>query len=155
MPDVPLSPLSLAAASGSPFSQQLAQCRSLLLHVFLLLALLPFLRHSWSSWEEQLRPGAPKGGRDGLLQAATNDSGLPRYSLLALLHPCRAGVTGTASCRARARSRGWESCNCNRSGFHAASKMDLRQLLEISGSGHVPVGSAPPAPGPLFAYLEP
>lgn len=51
-------------------------------------------------------------------------------------------------------SRGWESCDCNPSGFHAASERGLRQLLEISGTGRVPVGSAPPAPGPLFAYLE-
>lgn len=161
----PPSPLSLAAASGSPFSQQIAHCGSLQLRVFLLLALLPFLRQAWSFWEEQqLLPGwvvwapvgshrgaaAPKGGWDGLLWAATEVSGLPSNSRLARLHPCGDGVTGTGSCGTGARSRGWESSNCNPGGFHAASEMDLRQLLEI-----VPVGTAPPAPGPLFAYLEP
>lgn len=147
----PPSPLSLAAASGSPFSQQIAHCGSLQLRVFLLLALLPFLRQAWSFWEEQqLLPRAPKGGWGGLLWAATEVSGLPSDSRLARLHPCGDGVTGTGSCGTGAQSRGWESSNCNPGGFHAASEMDLRQLLEI-----VPVGTAPPAPGPLFAYLEP
>lgn len=148
LPDSPLLPSASQQLLAHPF---LSRSRTVAPCVFLLLALLPFLRQAWSFWEEQqLLPGAPKGGWDGLLWAATEVSGLPSDSRLARLHPCGDGMTGTGSCGTGARSRGWESSNCNPGGFHAASEMDLRQLLEI-----VPVGTAPPAPGPLFAYLEP
>lgn len=64
VPDVfrqpPSLPLLLQAVSGSPFTRQLSQPRFLQLHVFLILALLPFLLQAWICWEEQLLPGAPE-----------------------------------------------------------------------------------------------
>lgn len=64
VPDVfrqpPLLPLLLLAVSGSPFTRQISQPCFSQLHVFLVLAFLPFLLQAWICWEEQLLPGAPE-----------------------------------------------------------------------------------------------
>lgn len=117
---------------------------------------------SWLSSPSSSRPGSAgrssffpeplKGRWAGLPQASTKVSRLLSDALFPLMHACRAGVTSDrthqpARCKTGAPSRGCEGCNCNPARFHAMFELDSRQLLEISGTGQLPLGSAPPAPG--------
>ena len=126
---------------------------------------------SWLSSPSFSRPGSAgrsssfpeplKGRWAGLLQASTEVSRLLSDALFPLMHVCGAGLTSDRTrqpdrCKTGALSRGWESCNCNPTGFHAVFELDSWQLLEISGTGQLPLGSAPPRSGAaLFAYLVP